>query len=341
MEEGQVTVDGVTHPLPRPITVIATQNPTGAAGTQLLPDSQMDRFTVRLSVGYPKPKDELDMVLARQGGVNPLNAVRQVVTAAELVSMQEAVGKIYMKESLIAYVVSLVSATRQHPQISRGASPRATLAIVSMAKATAYMNGRDYVLPEDVQTVFVGTVSHRILLSNEAQNLGLTYNNYGRNGSCVAFDRTHDGKFNFGPAMWVRYKDMDPTADYVIILAGHNDADKVKDNPDSLRMFRDSLEVLIQGIEQLCPKAKIGYVTPWYVDRPGFKAVCKTIQKVCKRHHIPVLCNYTSKCVIQVRDEAFRRQYFQGPNDTAHLNAAGHDLFLPVGTAWFKKYMQK
>ena len=176
MEEGQVTGDGVSHPLPRPFTVIATQNPTGAAGTQLLPDSQMDRFTVRLSVGYPQPKDELDMVLARQGGVNPLNAVRQVVTAAELVSMQEAVGKIYMKESLIAYVVSLVSATRQHPQISRGASPRATLAIVSMAKATAYMNGRDYVLPEDVQTVFVGTVSHRILLSNEAQNLGLTEN---------------------------------------------------------------------------------------------------------------------------------------------------------------------
>ena len=176
MEEGQVTVDGVSHPLPRPFTVIATQNPTGAAGTQLLPDSQMDRFTVRLSVGYPQPKDELDMVLARQGGVTPLNAVRQVVTAAELVSMQEAVGKIYMKESLIAYVVSLVSATRQHPQISRGASPRATLAIVSMAKATAYMNGRDYVLPEDVQTVFVGTVSHRILLSNEAQNLGLTEN---------------------------------------------------------------------------------------------------------------------------------------------------------------------
>ena len=176
MEEGQVTVDGVSHPLPRPFTVIATQNPTGAAGTQLHPDSQMDRFTVRLSVGYPQPKDELDMVLARQGGVNPLNAVRQVVTAAELVSMQEAVGKIYMKESLIAYVVSLVSATRQHPQISRGASPRATLAIVSMAKATAYMNGRDYVLPEDVQTVFVGTVSHRLLLSNEAQNLGLTEN---------------------------------------------------------------------------------------------------------------------------------------------------------------------
>ncbi|MBQ9641048.1 MAG: SGNH/GDSL hydrolase family protein [Bacteroidaceae bacterium] len=174
-----------------------------------------------------------------------------------------------------------------------------------------------------------------------ATNLGLTYNNYGRNGSCVAFDRTHDGKYNFGPAMWVRYKEMDPTADYVIIIAGHNDAGKVNDNPDSLRMFCDSLEALITGIQQLCPKAKIGYVTPWYVDRPGFQSVCKTIKKVCKRHHIPVLWNYTSKCVIQVRNDDFRRQYFQGPNDTAHLNAAGHDLFLPIGTAWFQKYMLK
>ena len=176
MEEGQVTVDGVTHPLPRPFTVIATQNPTGAAGTQLLPDSQMDRFTVRLSVGYPKPKDELDMVLARQGGVNPLTTVRQVVTTTELAAMQDAVSQIYMKENLISYVVSLISATRQHPQISRGASPRATLAVVSMAKATAYMNQRDYVLPEDVQTVFNGTVAHRILLATEAQSLGLTEN---------------------------------------------------------------------------------------------------------------------------------------------------------------------
>ena len=169
MEEGQVTVDGVSHPLPRPFTVIATQNPTGAAGTQLLPDSQMDRFTVRLSVGYPQPKDELDMVLARQGGVNPLNAVRQVVTAAELVSMQEAVGKIYMKESLIAYVVSLVSATRQHPQISRGASPRATIALTSMAKSHAYLSGRNYVVPQDVQRVFLPVITHRLILTPEAE----------------------------------------------------------------------------------------------------------------------------------------------------------------------------
>lgn len=169
MEEGQVTVDGVTHALPRPFTVIATQNPTGAAGTQLLPDSQMDRFTVRLCVGYPKAKDELDMVLVRQGGVNPLDKVNRVVTREELVAMQEAVSRIYIKDTVVNYVVSLVGLTRQHAHILRGASPRATLAVVDMAKATAFMNGRDYVLPEDVQTVFAGTVAHRLLLSADAQ----------------------------------------------------------------------------------------------------------------------------------------------------------------------------
>ena len=174
MEEGQVTVDGVTHPLPRPFTLIATQNPTGAAGTQLLPDSQMDRFMVRLSVGYPKARDERDMVVARQGGENPLKSVQQVMTREELAAMQQAVSRVYVKENVIDYVVSLISQTRQHPQILRGASPRATLAVVSMARASAFMNGRDYVLPSDVQTVFTGTVAHRLLLSPEAAGLGLS-----------------------------------------------------------------------------------------------------------------------------------------------------------------------
>ena len=173
MEEGQVTVDGVTHPLPRPFTVIATQNPTGAAGTQLLPDSQMDRFTVRLSVGYPKAKDERDMVLARQGGVNPLELVQQVVNRTELAAMQEAVSRVFVKDTVINYVVALVGQTRKHPQIQRGGSPRATLAVVSMAKAAAFMNGRDYVLPDDVQTVFAGTVAHRLLLTADAQAQGI------------------------------------------------------------------------------------------------------------------------------------------------------------------------
>lgn len=177
--------------------------------------------------------------------------------------------------------------------------------------------------------------------SKLAQELGMTYNNYGRNGSCVAFDRTHDGKWNFGPAMWVRYTAMSPDADYVLIIAGHNDADKVKENADSLQMFADSLEVLLTGIERLCPKAKIGYVTPWYVDRPGFAQVCKVIKKTCKRHGIPVLMNYDKKCVIKVRDAAFRKRYFQGADDMAHLNNEGHDIFLPVGKEWFMKKVVK
>lgn len=168
-----------------------------------------------------------------------------------------------------------------------------------------------------------------------AMQLGLSYNNYGRNGSCIAFDRTHDGKYNFGPAMYERYKALTPDADYVLIIAGHNDADKVRNNKDSLRMFEDSLEVMLSGIEKLCVNAKIGFVTPWYVDRAGFEPVVKVIQKVCKRHNIPVLCNYDKKCVIQVRDENFRKKYFQSPTDTAHLNADGHDLFLTIAKDWF------
>ncbi len=174
MEEGQVTVDGVTHPIPKPFIVIATQNPTGAAGTQLLPDSQMDRFTVRLSVGYPKPNDERDMVLTRQGGVNPLEQVNRVVTREELLRMQQAVSRVYLKDTVVNYIVALIQLTRQHSQIARGASPRATLAVAAMAKATAVLNGRDYVLPEDVKTVFAGTVAHRLLLTPEAKGLGLS-----------------------------------------------------------------------------------------------------------------------------------------------------------------------
>lgn len=170
-----------------------------------------------------------------------------------------------------------------------------------------------------------------------AMQLGMTYNGYGRNGSCIAFDRSHDGKYNFGPAMWQRYNAMTPDADYVLIIAGHNDADKVKNNKDSLRMFTDSLDVMLSGIRERCPNARIGFVTPWYVDRPGFKQVVKEIQRVCKRYDIPVLLNYSPDCIVNVRNEEFRKKYFQGENDTAHLNAEGHDLFLKVGMEWFKR----
>ena len=168
MEEGQVTVDGQTYALPQPFFVIATQNPTGASGTQLLPDSQMDRFTIRLSIGYPAPKDEREMVLNRQKG-NPLDQVRQVVTRQELLALQEQADAVYIKPDVVDYMVALIAATRDDPMILRGASPRATLSMASMAKAVAMLKGRDYVTPEDVQTVFVDTVSHRLLLAPEAE----------------------------------------------------------------------------------------------------------------------------------------------------------------------------
>ena len=173
-----------------------------------------------------------------------------------------------------------------------------------------------------------------------AQQMGFTYNNYGRNGSCVAFDRTHDGKYNFGPAMYTKTGMMDGAADYVIIIGGHNDACKIGNSKDSLKMFRDSLELLVTNLKARCPHAKIGYVTPWYRNVAGFKQVCKVIKQVCRKHRIPVLDNYSKSCVIDVRNADFRKQYFQGPNDTAHLNNKGHDLFLPVAKEWFVKYMQ-
>ena len=171
MEEGQVTVDGISHPLPQPFVVIATQNPTGAAGTQLLPDSQMDRFTVRLSLGYPSPKDEAAMVQNRQGG-NPLKELMPVLTGDQLIQMQEEVENTYISDPVVTYIVSLIGATRDHADIARGASPRATLAVTAMAKAVAQLRGRDYVIPADVREVFIDTVAHRLILSSRAESLG-------------------------------------------------------------------------------------------------------------------------------------------------------------------------
>ena len=171
MEEGQVTVDGVSHPLPQPFVVIATQNPTGAAGTQLLPDSQMDRFMVRLSMGYPDAAAEAAMVLGRQG-VNPLQSIRPLLTRDALMELQEIVARTHINEEVVRYAVALISETRHHPEILRGASPRATLAVVSMAKAIAQLHGRDYVIPSDIRDVFPVTVAHRLILTTQAESQG-------------------------------------------------------------------------------------------------------------------------------------------------------------------------
>lgn len=171
MEEGQVTVDGVSHRLPQPFVVIATQNPTGAAGTQLLPDSQLDRFMVRLSLGYPSPKDEAAMVLNRQGG-NPLHALRPLMSREQLTAIQDTVEATFVSDSVVNYIVSLITATRQNENILRGASPRATLAVTAMAKSVAQLRGRDYVVPGDVREVFPQTVAHRLILSPRAETQG-------------------------------------------------------------------------------------------------------------------------------------------------------------------------
>ncbi|MBE6948777.1 MAG: MoxR family ATPase [Ruminococcaceae bacterium] len=173
MEEGQVTVDGISHKLPEPFIVFATQNPTGASGTQLLPDSQMDRFSMRLSIGYPSPKAEYEMVANRLSG-NPLDTVRRIVTCDQLVAMQNDAARVFIKDELITYIVSLVGATRTHQSLSRGGSPRATLALTSLSKAVAYIYGRDYVIPKDVTMVFERAIAHRVLLTPEAEAKGIT-----------------------------------------------------------------------------------------------------------------------------------------------------------------------
>ena len=173
MEEGQVTVDGVSHPIPQPFTVIATQNPTGASGTQLLPDSQMDRFMVRLSLGYPSRKDEMNMVLSRQQG-NPLAELTPLFTASQVEYLRELVAKTYIGEPVVGYIVELIDATRHHGDILRGASPRATLALTSMAKAIAQLRGRDYVIPGDVKEVFVTTIAHRLILTPRAESQNIS-----------------------------------------------------------------------------------------------------------------------------------------------------------------------
>ncbi|MBO5868257.1 MAG: MoxR family ATPase, partial [Oscillospiraceae bacterium] len=171
MEEGQVTVDGTSHPVPKPFVVIATQNPAGAAGTQLLPDSQVDRFMVRLSLGYPDVKSEVQMLLQRQGK-DPMATLKQALNIQMLEQMQQQVDETFVSEDVAQYIVALVDATRRSSLLLRGVSPRGTLAVTQMAKALARLRGRDYVIPADVQEVFTVTLSHRVSPSPEAESQG-------------------------------------------------------------------------------------------------------------------------------------------------------------------------
>ena len=162
MEEGQVTVDGVSHPVPQPFLVIATQNPAGAAGTQLLPDSQLDRFLLRLSIGYPAPADELELLRRRQYS-QAMEPVRQILSRDQLAHLREMVDNIHISDEVLQYIVRLINATRTHPQLAQGASPRATLAVAAASRAAAFLRGRDYVIPEDVQCIWRDVIAHRLI----------------------------------------------------------------------------------------------------------------------------------------------------------------------------------
>ncbi len=167
MEEGKVTVDGVTHPIPEPFLVIATQNPAGASGTQLLPDSQLDRFAMRLSMGYPSQEDELEL-LRRKAKGNPLDTVVQAASHEELANLRRQVDQVYVSDIILNYIIRLVRATRESPQLAQGASPRAAIAVAALSRAVAWTRGRDFVVPEDVKFVWTDAVAHRLILPTGA-----------------------------------------------------------------------------------------------------------------------------------------------------------------------------
>lgn len=168
MEEGHVSIDGKTHPLPDPFIVLATQNPAGSAGTQMLPNSQLDRFLVKLTMGYPDFKSQVS-ILEERHTENPLDRVHPVVGAEELNALKQRAAAVEMKTSVYEYVTRLAEATRVHPLVQLGLSPRGALAVCRMAKAYAYVQGRDYAMPEDVAAIFPDVCCHRLMLSTKAR----------------------------------------------------------------------------------------------------------------------------------------------------------------------------
>lgn len=171
MEEGQVTVDSVSRPLPQPFTVIATQNPVGSAGTQLLPESQLDRFMMRLSIGYPTLEQEVE-ILKQTEGTRPVDSLRQITTLEEILEMQQEVGAVHVSDELYRYVAALSAATREHPLLRLGASPRAGGALMRASRASAWLAGRDYVIPADVRLLYYNVLEHRVVPDPQARLSG-------------------------------------------------------------------------------------------------------------------------------------------------------------------------
>lgn len=170
MEESAVSVDGVTRPLDKPFFVIATQNPVGASGTQKLPDSQLDRFLIRLSIGYPDHHSAIEILQGRSS--QSMDEVLSVISADEILQMQQAAEQVYVKENIAEYIVSLAEKTRGYEYLTQGISPRGSIAILKMAKAHAFYMDRNFVTPDDIHAIFHSTCAHRLILNTKAKAAG-------------------------------------------------------------------------------------------------------------------------------------------------------------------------
>jgi MoxR-like ATPase len=173
MQENQVTISGETHPLPTPFLVLATQNPIEYEGTFPLPEAQLDRFLIRIFVGYPGESDEIQ-VLRNIHRVHPITTIKPVVNGADLLTLADTISAVHLDETLERYILSLVRATRNHPEIALGASPRGSLAVYKTSQALAALRGRDYVIPEDVKHMAPITLAHRLIVKPEAELRGRT-----------------------------------------------------------------------------------------------------------------------------------------------------------------------
>ena len=174
MEEGQVTVDGVTYKMPRPFMVMATQNPVDFVGTYPLPEAQMDRFFLKISVGYPSIEEEMDVLERYSGQTTPMDTLLPVCGTDEIISMQEQLGTVYASREARNYVATIVAMTRTHPALQLGASPRGAIALLRAAQACALLSSRDYVLPDDIRHMALPVLSHRLILTPEARMKGVS-----------------------------------------------------------------------------------------------------------------------------------------------------------------------
>ena len=173
MEERQITVDGITHKVPEPFMVLATQNPIESKGTNKLPEAQMDRFLFKLSIGYPSREGERE-ILNRFAGENPLRSLEPVATTGEIIRLQNQVEEVKVSEEIKDLIIAIVSYTRSNVNLELGVSPRGSIALLKVSKASAFIKSRDYVLPEDVADIALDVLSHRVILSSNARVKGIT-----------------------------------------------------------------------------------------------------------------------------------------------------------------------